>query len=147
MEEQLEKALEDIREHELRIVKLENKSGACDGMHKTNRRDIDDILAKLNKMDNNNKVKDLLTGGAPMADTAVDTILQAIDDIQNKINSDFDAKLNNYVEKPIFEDSEIEAKVIARRVAYNESVLKDHGTTTEQNAEKIENNRKKTGRL
>ena len=112
----MEKALEDIREHELRIIKLETKSGACDIMHKTNRGDINDILEKLSKMENNNKMKDLLTGGAPLADTAVDTILQAIDDIQTKINSDFDTKLNNFVQTPLFQDAEIEAKVIARKV-------------------------------
>ena len=48
-------------------------------------------------------MKDMLTGGA-MADGAVDTILQAINDMQDKINADMDIKLKNYVTLPLFED-------------------------------------------
>ena len=37
-----------------------------------------------------------------MADSAVDTILKAINDMQDKINADFDKKLKDYVPMPLF---------------------------------------------
>ena len=82
-----------------------------------------------------------------MADGAVDTILQAINDMQDKINADMDEKLKNYVPMPLFEDAEAEAKAVSRRVAHNEGVMKELQATTEGNIEKIENNRKKISRL
>ena len=69
-------------------------------------------------------MKDALTGGA-MADSAVDTILQAINDMQDKIKSDFDEKLKNYVTMPVFMEADGEAKALARRVGHNEGTLKD----------------------
>ena len=91
-------------------------------------------------------MKDALAGG-PMADGAVDTILQAINDMQDKINSDFDEKLRNYVPMPLFQDAENEAKAQGRRIAHNESQIKEYGQTMEANIEKIENNRKKLTKL
>jgi hypothetical protein len=44
------------------------------------RTDIDDILDRLNKMDNNNKMKDVMSVGG-MSDNSVDLILKAIDDM------------------------------------------------------------------
>ena len=44
------------------------------------RKDIDDILDRLNKMDNNNKMKDVMSVGG-MSDNSVDLILKAIDDM------------------------------------------------------------------
>ena len=93
-------------------------------------------------------MKDLLTGGgAGMADSAVETILQAIADMQDKMNAEMDEKLKNYVPMPIYNDTVDEVKVSARRIAYNEGVLKELGLTTEGNAERIENNRKKLNKL
>ena len=40
--------------------------------------------------------------GGQMADSAVDTILKAINDMQDKINADFDEKLKKYVPMPLF---------------------------------------------
>ena len=50
------------------------------------RSDIDEILDRLNKMDNNSKMRDVMSGGA-MSDNSVDLILKAIDDMQSKIKS------------------------------------------------------------
>ena len=59
-----------------------------------------------------------------MADSAVDTILKAINDMQDKINADFDKKLKDYVPMPLFLEAEAEAKGVARKVKYNEDTLK-----------------------
>lgn len=82
-----------------------------------------------------------------MADSAVDTILKAINDMQDKINSDFDEKLKKYVPMPLFLEAEAEAKGVARKVKYNEDTLKQLVETTEQNAERIEGNRKRIAKL
>jgi len=58
-------------------------------------------------MDNNNKMKDVLTGGA-MGGDSVDLILKAIDDMQEKIGSDFDEKLKNFATLPSLKDLENE---------------------------------------
>lgn len=82
-----------------------------------------------------------------MADSAVDTILKAINDMQDKINADFDKKLKNYVPMPLFLEAEAEAKGVARKVKYNEDTLKQLVETTEQNGERIEGNRKRITKL
>ena len=59
-----------------------------------------------------------------MADGAVDTILKAINDMQDKINADFDEKLKNYVPMPLFQEADAENKAVSRKVAHNENTLK-----------------------
>ena len=110
------------------------------------RDDINDILDRLNKMENNNAMKDALTGG-DMGDNQVDAILKAINDMQDKINADIDEKLKNYVPMPLFLEAEAESKSVSRRVAHNEQTLKQVKETTTENAERIDNNRKKINKL
>ena len=97
-------------------------------------------------MENNNTLSAAFAGGE-MADSAVDTILKAINDMQDKINADFDKKLKNYVPMPLFLEAEAEAKGVARKVKYNEDTLKQLVETTEQNGERIEGNRKRITKL
>ena len=146
LEEQFEKALEDIKDHGDRIIKLENKSKASDATHKRARNDIDDLMDKVNKMENGNKMKDALMGGA-LGDDSVEMILKAINDMQDKISEDMEEKLKNYTPLPLFQESETEMKGISRRVGYNEGVLKELKTTTDEYGSKIEGNRKKIQRL
>ena len=82
-----------------------------------------------------------------MADNAIDTILKAINDMQDKINADVDDKLKNYVPMPIFQELECESKGVARRVNHNENSLKGVLETTEANSERIESNRKRLNKL
>ena len=91
-------------------------------------------------------MKEALAGGA-MADGAVETILKAINDMQDKINADFDEKLKNYVPMPLFQEADTELKGVSRRVSHNENTLKQVNETTTSNAERIENNRKKINKL
>lgn len=111
------------------------------------RSDIDDLIGRLNKIENNNKMKDVLSEAASLSDNSVDLILKAIDDMQSKINNEVDDKLQNYVTLPKLDDLEQEVKSIGRRVGHNEGQLKNTITDTEKNAEMIDNNRKKIGRL
>jgi len=103
-------------------------------------------MDKMNKIENGNKMKDALAGAA-MADGSVDMILKAIEDMQDKVNSDMDDKLKNYTQLPLHENLEADVKAIGRRVGYNENVMKELSQTTEGNAEKIENSRKKMQRM
>ena len=97
-------------------------------------------------MENNNAMKEALTGG-DMGDNQVDAILKAINDMQDKINADIDEKLKNYVPMPLFLEAEAESKSVSRRVAHNEQTLKQVKETTTENAERIDNNRKKINKL
>jgi len=56
------------------------------------REDITEIFEKLNKMENNNAMKDIL-GGSGMSNDSIDMILKAINDMQDKINNGIDEKL------------------------------------------------------
>ena len=60
---------------------------------------------RLNKMENANSLKAAMSDSA-LADNSVDLILKAINDMQDKINADTDKKLENYVQKPEFQDLE-----------------------------------------
>ena len=88
------------------------------------RSDIDEILDRLNKMDNNSKMRDVMSGGA-MSDNSVDLILKAIDDMQSKIKSDFDEKLKNFVTIPDFREVADGLNAMNRRVIHNEGLLAD----------------------
>ena len=103
-------------------------------------------MDKVNKMENGNKMKDALMGGA-LGDDSVEMILKAINDMQDKISEDMEEKLKNYTPLPLFQESETEMKGISRRVGYNEGVLKELKTATDEYGSKIEGNRKKIQRL
>ena len=69
--------------------------------------ELDDILDRLGKLENKGSIMDALTGptdGTDMSDDKIDLILKAINDVQDKISEDFDKKLENYVQKPEFQD-------------------------------------------
>ena len=119
LQEKLEQALDTINDHEGRLIKVENKADVNEDLIRKARDDIDDLIAKMNKMDNNNKMKDAIAG-SQMADDSVNLILKAIDDMQTKITSDMDDKLQGYVPMPTFRDAEAETKVVNRRAAHNE---------------------------
>ena len=120
-------------------MRLENKATASEVLQKTGkwniwcfnfwtvqlaRSDIDEILDRLNKMDNNSKMRDVMSGGA-MSDNSVDLILKAIDDMQSKIKSDFDEKLKNFVTIPDFREVADGLNAMNRRVIHNEGLLAD----------------------
>lgn len=98
-------------------------------------------------MDNNNKMKEVLTESASMSENSVDLILKAIDDMQNKINLEVEEKLHVYVFKTDLDDLESELKTVSRRVAHNEGNLKNCIATGDKNAEMIESSRKKMTRM
>lgn len=110
------------------------------------RKDIDDLLAAISKMENSNKMASALADSS-ISDNSIELILKAINDMQDKIKADFDEKLTNYVQMPDFTDSQNELKTVSRRVGYNEGVLNDLKDTTGANSERIETNRKKLARL
>ena len=69
-------------------------------------------------------MKDIISEG-DMDAGAMDRILKAIDDMQDKINARTDTKLNNYVPQPTFEEAENKLDSTGRRVGYNEGILKE----------------------
>jgi len=75
-------------------------------------------------MDNNNKMRDVMSGGA-MSDNSVDLILKAIDDMQSKIKSDFDDKLKNFVTVIDFREVADGLNATNRRVIHNEGLHAD----------------------
>ena len=109
-------------------------------------KDIDELIARLGKMENSNSMAAALAD-ATLTDNSVDLILKAINDMQDKINKDFDDKLGSYVKMPAFDDLSNELKAVNRRVGYNENVIKDMKDVVEQNTERAGNNRKKLTRL
>ena len=110
------------------------------------REDIDALLEKVNKMENNNTMANALAG-ASMAEDSVELILKAINDMQDKINAETDNKLKEYATASALADLEGENKSNARRIHYNEGILKEAQATAEANMEKIEANRKKIARM
>ena len=67
--------------------------------------------------------------------------------MQDKIDNQVTVKLQAYVSINDFNDISGEMKVVDRRVAHNESVLKEQVTLTTQHTEKLENSRKRLQRL
>ena len=124
LQDNLDKALESINDHENRLIKVENKTGTHDEQLRKARNDINELMSKLGKMENNNKMKDVIAG-SNMADDSVNLILKAIDDMQEKIKGEVDDKLLNFVPLPTFKDAEAEIKVVNRRAAHSEQVCKD----------------------
>lgn len=79
------------------------------------RADIDELMNKLNKMENNNKMADALAD-SKLAEGSIDVILKALDEMQTKIAAETDDKLKNYVTQPTFADLDQEVKANNRRV-------------------------------
>jgi len=60
------------------------------------RKDIDDLLAAMSKLENSNKMASALTDSS-IGENSIELILKAINDMQDKIKADVDEKLTNYV--------------------------------------------------
>ena len=97
-------------------------------------------------MENANALKSAMTDSA-LGDNSVDLILKAINDMQDKINADTDKKLENFVQKPEFQDLENLVASMQRRVAHNEKILQQQGERDEEHTALIEANRKRILRL
>jgi len=110
------------------------------------RADIDKLLDRLGKMENNNSMREAMAS-ASLTDNAVDLILDKINEMQGKILSDIESKLSNYVTLPEFRELETKVDSNIRRTQHNETLLKNLTVIVEQNVEKIEALRKKLQKL
>ncbi len=79
------------------------------------RKDIDDLLARMSKAENQSSMAAAL-GDASMSDNSVDLILKAINDMQDKINKEVDEKLVDYVKVPTADEILADVKSMNRRV-------------------------------
>lgn len=111
-------------DHSNRIVKLENKTKTHDGLHKSERTDIDGLLASMAKLENNNTMAGALAD-SNMDKGSIDAILAALNDMQDKINADMAKRLDNFVKKPEFLDLDGLVQSANRRIQHSEQVVKD----------------------
>lgn len=77
----------------------------------------------------------------------MELILQNIADMQDKINSNTDSKLENYVTIPKFNDLELLQQSNQRRISHNDQLLKDVDQKAEKALAMFENLRKQLQRL
>ena len=82
-----------------------------------------------------------------LTDNSVDLILKAINDMQDKITSDTDKKLENFVKKPEFNDLDNLVGSMQRRISHNEGIIKGLDEAKAEHSALIEANRKRIARL
>ena len=97
-------------------------------------------------MENANALKAAMTDSS-LTDNSVDLILKAINDMQDKINAETDKKLENFVQKPEFQDLENLVASLQRRLAHNDKRDQQQGEKDEEHTALIEANRKRILRL
>lgn len=102
-------------------------------------------MSRLAKLENGNAMREALSGD--MDGNSLDTILKALDAMQDKIIADTDDKLLNFVPKPAFSDLEGETKGLKTKVAANEGYLKKLGDEMQDTTDKLDNHRKRLQRM
>lgn len=132
-----------VDNHNDRIVKLENQTMKHDRLHKQTKQDIDDILARLGKIENKGGVRAALEAAGDMPDDKIDLILKAIDDMSDNIVDLTDKKLDNYIKRPEFSDLNDFTETVGRRCGHNEGAVKDLDEKQQHDSGMIEGNRKK----
>ena len=66
--------------------------------------ELEDHHDRLRKLENQNKLANLVSGGADLGEDKLNTLLNAINQIADEVKADTDKKLEDFVRKNAFDD-------------------------------------------
>ena len=66
--------------------------------------ELEDHHDRLRKLENQNKLANLVSGGADLGEDKLNTLLNAINQITDEVKADTDKKLEDFVRKNAFDD-------------------------------------------
>ena len=78
--------------------------------------ELEDHHDRLRKLENQNKLANLVSGGSDLGEDKLNTLLNAINQITDEVKADTDKKLEDFVRKNAFDDLVKEQGGLYRRV-------------------------------
>lgn len=66
--------------------------------------ELEDHHDRLRKLENQNKLANLVSGGSDLGEDKLNTLLNAINQITDEVKADTDKKLEDFVRKNAFDD-------------------------------------------
>lgn len=78
--------------------------------------ELEDHHDRLRKLENQNKLANLVSGGGDLGEDKLNTLLKAINDITDEVKKDTDKKLEDFVRQNAFDDLVKEQGGLYRRV-------------------------------
>ena len=125
LEKQMETASTMLEDHENRLVLNQHNSDTYDNKFKDLQMDFDNLTYRVNKFDNNKDVRTVLEG-TELTEQSIDIIMNAITELQDKMDNQVNVKLEAYVNMTVFNNMEGENKVLDRRLTKNETDINDN---------------------
>ena len=104
--------------------------------------ELEDHHDRLRKLENQNKLANLVSGGGDLGEDKLNTLLKAINDITDEVKKDTDKKLEDFVRQNAFDDLVKEQGGLYRRVQQLEKQVRQLEEDAGENVQKIETNRK-----
>ena len=78
--------------------------------------ELEDHNDRLRKLENQNKIANLVSGGSELGEDKLNALLNAINQITDDVKADMDKKLEDFVRKNAFDDLVKEQGGLYRRV-------------------------------
>jgi uncharacterized protein YciI len=72
--------------------------------HESHLAELEDHHDRLRKLENQNKLANLVSGGSDLGEDKLNTLLNAINQITDEVKADTDKKLEDFVRKNAFDD-------------------------------------------
>lgn len=98
------------------------------------------MIDRLNKVENTGKVKNVMKA-AGLDDGIVDTILEAINEMQDRVTGQTNEKLEALAKIDQVKDLNNEVEVLNRRITFSEGIIQQNEKDKRENNEKFEINR------
>lgn len=84
--------------------------------HENHLAELEDHNDRLRKLENQNKIANLVSGGSELGEDKLNALLNAINQITDDVKADMDKKLEDFVRKNAFDDLVKEQGGLYRRV-------------------------------
>ena len=146
LHEKIEKMQTTLDDHQMRMITVEQKYETSNDFLKKAEVDINELIDRVNKMDNTSRVRKVLEN-TELSDESIELILGSINEVQDRLQEQFKTRLEQYVTGKDFKDVQNEQNNLKTRMSANETTCKTLAKDNQENAAMIENSRKRIQRL
>ena len=131
-----------LDDHQMRMITVEQKYETSNDFLKKAEVDINELIDRVNKMDNTSRVRKVLEN-TELSDESIELILGSINEVQDRLQEQFKTRLEQYVTAKDFKDVQNEQSNLKTRMSANETTCKTLAKDNQENAAMIENSRKR----
>lgn len=129
-----------FEELEDRVQRVELNTGVREQLVKKVQNDLNAMVDRVNKIENTGKIKGALAA-AGLDANSIAVILEAVNEMQDRVTSQTNDKLESHAKLESVTDLKNESEVLARRITFSEGVIQKNEQIKREYNEKFETNR------